>query len=127
MKRIFLLCGAVLLAGALYAAWRMVRPEHFGHAFAGAPAAEVRTLAAQPEANLEKDVRVEGTVTRQCPATGCWFYLDDGKGNNIRIEMGKVIHSLPKSVGKKAVAEGRLVLMDDEYIFAANGVEFSKK
>ncbi len=67
--------------------------------FAGRPAVLdlANTALAEPELavlikELEaRDIRIEGEIVRQCPATGCWFYLDDGRGNRIKVELGKVV------------------------------------
>jgi len=126
MKKILILCAAVLVAGAAYVAWRYAQPEHYGHAFTGAPEISVRQLTQKDTTVEAKDVRVEGQIVRQCPVTGCWFYLDDSKGNQIRVELGNVVPRLPQKVGQRAVVEGRLVMMGDEPVFAGNGVEFKK-
>ena len=83
-------------------------------------------LARQEPAAFTQDVRVEGKIVRQCPATGCWFYLDDGRGDQVRVELGNVVPRLPQRVGEKAVVEGRLTKVGNEPVLAGNGVEFHK-
>jgi hypothetical protein len=126
MKRILILCAAVLFGGIAYSAWRYLQPEHYGHQFSGAPSVSLRELVAKGAAAEAPDVRVEGKIVRQCPATGCWFYIDDGRGNQVKVELGKVVPRLPQKIGKSAVVEGRMVQMGDEPIFAGNGVEFKR-
>jgi hypothetical protein len=121
MKKILMLCAAVLVLGAAYLAWRIAQPEHYGKAFAGAPAA---TIAQLSHKQVTGDVRVEGKIVRQCPATGCWFYVDDGKGNQVKIELGNTVPKLPQKVGRTAIVEGRLILSDEEPTLAGAGVEF---
>jgi uncharacterized protein YdeI (BOF family) len=126
MKKILMLCASVLVAAAVYAAWRFTRPEHYGQAFTGAPLVSVAQLIQKDSPAASKDVRVEGTIIRQCPATGCWFYIDDGKGSQVRVELGKVVSGLPQRIGRRAIVEGRMVQMGDEAVFAGNGVEFHR-
>jgi hypothetical protein len=124
VNKILLLCGAVLAAGVAYAAWRYAQPEHYGNAFTGAAGVSLPELARAGDGTEPRDVRIEGEVVRQCPATGCWFYLDDGRGNRIKVEMGKVVPQLPQRLGSRAIVEGRKVEMGAEAVFAGNGVEF---
>jgi hypothetical protein len=126
MRKIFLLCALVLVTGTAYIAWRYVQPEHYGRPFSGAPQVALQDLARPDSPAFSQDVRIEGKIVRQCPATGCWFYLDDGKGNRHKVELGKVVPSLPQKLGHRATVEGRMVLMGDEPVFAGNGVEFQR-
>jgi len=126
MKKILALCAVILIAGAGAAVWRHSQPEHYGQSFSGAPPATLQQLARQEVSGESQDVRIEGQIVRQCPATGCWFYLDDGKGNQVKVELGKVVPQLPQKVGDRAVVEGRMVMMGDEAVFAGNGVEFKR-
>jgi hypothetical protein len=121
-----ILCATILIAGIGYSAWRYVQPEHYGNAFAGAPEASLHDLTQQAALKQKLDVRVEGRIVRQCPATGCWFYLDDGKGNQVKVEMAQVTPELPQRIGRRAVVEGRMVMMGDEPVLAGNGVEFKR-
>ena len=124
MKRILILCVATLLAGFGYMAWRWAQPVHYGHAFSGQPAVALRQLSQKDVFPVGHDVRVEGKIIRQCPMTGCWFYLDDGKGNQLRVELGKVTPQLPKRLGWHALVEGKIVQGSNEPVFVGNGVEF---
>ena len=124
MKKILILCAAILISGIGYAAWRFTQPERFGHAFIGAAEIPLRELTLEGAAREARDIRIEGEIVRQCPATGCWFYLDDGRGHRIKVELGKVVPRLPQRIGSRAVVEGRVVKMGDEMVFAGNGVEF---
>jgi len=121
MKIILVLCASILVIGAGYLVWRSVQPEHFGKAFAGAPLVPIEQLA---EAPVNADVKVEGKIVRQCPMTGCWFYLDDGKGHQIRIEFTKTLPKLPQKVGRQAVVEGQMARMGEEPVLVGSAVEF---
>ncbi len=124
MKTIFVLC-ALVLAGAL--AWILLsRPhsDHFGHPFRGLPSAAIRDLAEKPADYLKKDVRIEGTLSRQCPSTGCWFFVKDAGGKEVKVEMGDTTPKLPQRVGKTGTVEGQLIKFGDGYEFIGTAVEF---
>ena len=124
MKKILVLCAAILVAAVGYSGWRYVQPEHYGGAFTGVPEVKLYELSHQDTTAKTGNVRIENRIVRQCPATGCWFYLDDGKGNQVKVELGQVTPELPQRIGRRAVVEGRMVMMGDEPVFAGNGVEF---
>ena len=123
--KILLIVGALILAGA--AAWFFLgRPQadHHGQAFRGLERAEIAALVDKPADHLKKDLRIEGVLTRQCPATGCWFFLR-GEGNkDLKVEMGDTTPKLPTRVGKRATVEGRLIKYGEGYEFVGVAVEF---
>jgi hypothetical protein len=121
MKKIFILCAVILVVGAGYSVWRYAQPEHFGPAFMGAPNTSIAQFA---ENSVEGYVRVEGKIVRQCPVSGCWFYLDDGKSHQIKIEFGKTLPQLPKKIGRTAVVEGQLAKTSQEPLLIGSSVEF---
>ena len=124
MKTIFVLCG-LILAGAL--AWFALdrnASDHHGKAFQGLPAVGIGQLVAKPGDYAKKDVRIEGTVTRQCPSAGCWFLLKDGTGKEIKVEMGDTTPTLPQRAGKTATVEGQLIRFGDGLEFIGTAVEF---
>jgi len=127
MRAILTMCVLILLAGALYIGWRVTRPDHHGRAFQGAKAVQISEIVRNPSNFTNDETRIKGKIVRQCPASGCWFYLDDGQNNQVRVEMGSVTPELPQNVGRYATVEGRMIKMGDEYQIAGEGVEFSKK
>jgi len=124
MRKILILCAAILVVGAAALVWHLTRPEHFGPAFAGAPKANIKALLEKPEQHLGRDVTVEGTITRQCPATGCWLFLKDASGKDIRVEMNTIAPSFPQRGGGRAIVEGRLNKSGDSYEIDGKAVEF---
>ena len=124
MRRILVLCAAVLVAAAGALIYHLTRPAHFGSPFAGAEAVTVQELLDHGELHLAGDVRVEGRVVRQCPATGCWFDLDARDGRQLRVEMSHLGLTLPQKTGRIAVVEGRLAKTDGTLELVGNGVEF---
>jgi hypothetical protein len=121
MKKILILCGSILAIGAGYLIWLHSKPEHYGAPFSNAPLVSIAQLLAKP---VPGNVRVDGQIVRQCPVSGCWFYLDDGKGRQIKIDLGKTLPQLPQKIGRRAKAEGRVVLMGNEPVLIGSSVEF---
>jgi hypothetical protein len=121
MKKILVLCGSILVLGAGYLTWLHSRPEHYGRPFSNAP--EV-TIAQLNKNQVAGDVQVKGKIVRQCPVSGCWFYLDDGKGSQVKVDLGKTMPQLPKKIGHEAKAEGRLVQTGDQLVLVGSSVEF---
>jgi hypothetical protein len=121
MKKILILCASILVIAAGYLIWRHAQPEHFGKAFTGAPAIQIAQLAEKP---MSGEVKVEGKIVRQCPVSGCWFYLDDGKGHQFKVDFGKVLPQLPQRIGRTAVVEGELTKTGDEPMLMGSAVEF---
>jgi len=73
--------------------------------------ASVDKIASSPETYVGKTVQVKGKVTEICQMMGCWMNLVDsetGKMLKINVHDGDIV--FPKdSVGKLAIAEGKLV------------------
>jgi hypothetical protein len=71
----------------------------------------VGQIASAPETYVGKTVQVKGKVTEVCQMMGCWMNLADpetGKLVKIKVDDGDLV--FPKeSVGKMAIAEGKLV------------------
>jgi len=121
MKKIFVLCASILVIGAAYVAYLYSRPEHYGRAFSGAPAVSIAQFM---EKRVEGDVQIEGKIVRQCPVSGCWFYLNDGRGHQFKVEAGETLPVLPQKIGHRAIVEGRLIQTAEEPTLAGVAVEF---
>jgi hypothetical protein len=124
MKLIFILCG-LILAGAV--AWFFIarpRADHHGNAFRGLAPVELAQLVDKPGDFLKREVRIQGTLTRQCPSSGCWFFLKDAGGKELKVEMGDTTPRLPARLGKSAVVEGQLIQYGKEFQFIGTAVEF---
>ncbi len=98
--------------------------DHHGQPFKGFPALDLAKLVDQPAEHLRKEVRIVGLVSRQCPATGCWFFLKDAQGKEVKVEMGDAVPKLPPRTGKTAAVEGQLIKYGDRYEFIGTSVEF---
>ncbi|MCW8133588.1 MAG: hypothetical protein KIS92_24805 [Planctomycetota bacterium] len=126
MRNILILCGVTLLAIGAFAAWKLTQTKHYGEPFKGAPRAELKELIEQPEHFKGMPVSIAGTVLRQCPVSGCWFYFKTADGRDLRVELGDTVPGLPQKIGHEAVVEGRIVPQGPTYIFVGTGVEFGK-
>ncbi|MBM4163111.1 MAG: DUF4920 domain-containing protein [Lentisphaerae bacterium] len=100
---------------------------HFGEPFTSAPVVTIAQLLETPEAFQRKPVRVQGTIERQCPMAGCWFFIHDGQGRSIKVELGDYLPKLPQNIGNIAEAEGELIKKGAAYEFIGTRVTFTKK
>ena len=121
MKKILVLCASVLVIGAGFLLWHHLQPEHYGRAFKGARPASIAQIVSR---QLDGDVQVEGKIVRQCPVSGCWFYIEDGKGLQFKVDFGPVLPKLPQKIGRTAIVEGSLIRTAEEPTLAGAAVEF---
>ncbi|OGK13463.1 MAG: hypothetical protein A2W80_19675 [Candidatus Riflebacteria bacterium GWC2_50_8] len=125
MKKILLL-ALVLIAGAAF--WLMQAtqaPTHYGAAFgADVPQMQMKDLYADPDSHLAASIVVTGKITRQCPSSGCWFYLDDNSGKQVKIELGHMGIKFPQWLGKNVKVEGQLLKNKDELELVGTAAEF---
>ena len=125
MKRILVLCAIIGLSLALWLGYSVKSPSHFGAAFAaGIPEVKMNAAYGEPEKFMNGPVVMQGKITRQCPSSGCWFYLDDASGRQVKIELGHLGLKFPQWVGKNAKVEGRLLQNKDELELVGTGAEF---
>jgi len=124
MKAILAACLLITIALAGGALWYSSRPLHFGPAFTGAPEPGIGKLLAEPASFTDREIRVAGRITRQCPSAGCWFYLDDGSGPQIKIELGAMGLKFPQHLGRPAIVEGRLLTSGKAPELIGTSVEF---
>lgn len=122
MKTIFILCALILVVGGL-AAWHATRmPNTYGQ-FTSAPPAQVADLIAKPTNYLHKTVAIEGIVTQQCTAMGCFFFFESGK-STLRVDLQDIAMKAPRKMGHPAHVEGQIVPYGDGYQFSASAIEF---
>ena len=131
MKPILILCGAMVAAAIAFFVWQTISGEdHFGKAFTGLPPAAITDLATRPADFLGKPVSIHGKLQRQCPSTGCWFFLvdpADPKAQAVKVEMGDTTPKLPQRLGQTAHVEGQLIKYGDGYEFIGVAVTFEKE
>ena len=129
MKTILILCAVVIVAAiALFAMKLQKSEDHFGKAFTGLPAAAIPAIVAKPDEHLGKPLSISGVLKRQCPSTGCWFFLTDPadpKAQELKVEMGDTTPRLPARLGKRAQVEGQLIKYGEGYEFIGVAVTFT--
>jgi hypothetical protein len=122
MKKILVLCASIIVIAALFL-WRAAaRPARFG-SFTGAPRAAVASVIADPKAYLTRTVALEGVISEQCQAMGCYFFFKSGS-RTLRIDLQDIAMTAPMREGRKARVEGTTVPYDNGYQFFATAVEF---
>ena len=122
MKKIIALCGLILLGGALWT-WRALQtPTHFGE-FVGAPLVPITELVDRPQDFLGKPVAVEGMISEQCKAMGCFFSFHSGT-KALRVELKEIAMNAPMREGRQARVEGQLVPFNGGYQLFASAIDF---
>jgi len=124
MKYIIMLSILVLIVGTGVAVVVLRSPAAFGEPFNVASPTALREVISNPGIYLADNVRTEGRIVRQCPSSGCWFFLDDGTGRQVRVELGHLGVTLPQHVGGTAMVEGRLTQSGKDLEIIGNGVRF---
>lgn len=74
----------------------------------------IDVLLTSPASYTGKQVQVKGKITEVCQMQGCWMALTDtasGKMIRIKVNDGEIVFPT-ESVGKSAVAEGKLVKIE---------------
>ncbi|MBM3813823.1 MAG: DUF4920 domain-containing protein [Acidimicrobiia bacterium] len=74
----------------------------------------VTQVLSQAATHTGKTVQVKGKVTEVCQMMGCWMALiEPGKTTSLRIKVDDGVIVFPKeSIGKMAIAEGKLVKLE---------------
>lgn len=127
MKSIIFICIAVMLSAGAYIYYNSGTGEHFGEPFKGLERIGI-VQALNPDENVQKrDISLSGQITRQCPSSGCWFFIKDEAGNQIKIELGHMGLKFPMRTGHEATVEGRLLQKSDGWQLIGNGVTFGGK
>ena len=88
MKKKMIMTIGVALALAWTVGCGKKSAQHFGEPFTDAPQVAIAQLLESPDSFRRQSVRVKGEIERQCPAAGCWLFLNDGAGRSIRVELG---------------------------------------
>ncbi|MGD9781215.1 MAG: DUF4920 domain-containing protein [Kiritimatiellia bacterium] len=118
----------MIIGVALALAWTVgcgkKSAQHFGEPFTDAPQVTLAQLLESPDSFRRQSVRVKGEVERQCPAAGCWLFLNDGAGRSIRVELGDYFAELPRHVGEAAEVEGEWIPMGAGHQFVGTRITF---
>lgn len=124
MKKILLLSVLVLVVGILAVMVTFRSPAAFGQPFKVSDLTALPEVVKNPTSHLVADVRTEGRIVRQCPSSGCWFFLEDGSDSQIRVELGHLGMKFPQHVGGMAEVEGRLMQSGKQLEIVGNSVRF---
>jgi hypothetical protein len=124
---VVLLASAVIVTLISSCARQSAAGLHFGEPFTQAPVVTIGQLLEKPDDFQRKSVRVKGTIERQCPMAGCWFFITDGKGRSLKVELGDYLPKLPQNIGNTAEAEGELIKKGDKHEFIGTRVTFTRK
>ena len=82
----------------------------------------VKDVLANSDEYLNRTVRLEGKITREC-GSGCWFFLEDDTGT-IYVDINPSGLSIPPKVGKKVAVEGVPTNRNGRISIIGKGVEF---
>lgn len=113
----------IVLAFSAFAMLLAAGEVKLGKPLSSGDAVTVDAVYAKPDNFVGKTVQVKGKVTEVCQAMGCWMNLvSDSKMIRVKVEHDGDIVFPKDSVGKMAVAEGKLTkseLTKDEVIAQA--------
>jgi len=90
----------------------------------GAEVTPIGQIVKSPDKYLGKVVTVEGEMTKECPASGCWWYVKDDSGE-IRADSFGSNFALPlNKEGKHIRTTGKVVKNDNgDLEIGATGAE----
>jgi len=98
------------------------KSERYGVEIAEKEVTSVKDIYTNPNEYLDKTVRLEGKIVREC-GSGCWFFLEDETGT-IYVDINPSGLSIPPKVGKKVVVEGVPENKNGRITINGKGVEF---
>lgn len=96
--------------------------EKYGTDISTKEVTSVRDILVNSNEYLERTVRLEGKITRQCP-TGCWFFLEDNTGT-IFVDINPSGFTIPPKGGAKITVEGTVRNINGRIGIIGKGVEF---
>ena len=104
-SRAFLVVTVLLLAAS--AAALADEPKSYGKSLSAAEVVSVVDLLQSPEKFVDKQVRVEGTISDVCAHMGCWIDIagPDSKVIRFKVNDGEIVFTKDLK-GKSVVAEG---------------------
>ena len=121
MKIAKFLSLAVLIAIVIIGIAGCSRNKKFGEEIAEIRITRIKDILIAPDKYIDKTVKVEGKIIQECPAGG-WFYLQEGT-SIIYVNLHPSGFAISQSVGKDAVAQGRLHSKERGLEIVGKGVE----
>ena len=127
MRTIIIFCAMLVLGVVGYLVWDSTRIKHYGESFQSSPSVSSKDLLANPAGFANKPITLFGQVQKQCPVTGCFFYVRDGE-KEVKVELGNTVTGLPQKGGHDARIEGQLLENGKEgWVFVGKAIEFDSK
>lgn len=114
MKRVLItiLIVAVVGAGIWYAFGGEKAAQAFGKA-TGDQVTSIGEILQAPEKFVGTTVTVEGVLTKECPSSGCWWYIAD-KSGEIRADSLGAAFALPlDQKGRTVRTTGKVIKTED--------------
>ncbi|OPZ88239.1 MAG: hypothetical protein BWY76_00054 [bacterium ADurb.Bin429] len=125
MKRIVItivIIAAVGL-GIWYAFGGEKKTAEFGGSV-GTDIVQIGDITANPDAFLNKEVTIQGELTKECPSSGCWWYIKDSTGEIRADSFGAGFNLPPNQAGKQFLTTGKVVKTEDGTLeIAATGAK----
>ncbi len=95
--------------------------EQYGAPLSLSEKTSVGDILTEPAKFEGKDVRLEGTISVECPS-GCWFELKEGNAV-IFVNLQSSGVAIPQRVGNKVAVEGKVAVVDGRVTLNARGLE----
>ncbi|NCB38939.1 MAG: DUF4920 domain-containing protein [Erysipelotrichia bacterium] len=125
MKKILVLSVTLMVGIFFWLNQAGTSGTHYGDSFAAnVQVVQMKDLYGSIEEHLNSPVAISGKITRQCPVSGCWFFLDDGSGRPVKVELGHMGIKFPQWSGKSVKVEGRLLQNKEGLELVGNAAEF---
>lgn len=81
----------------------------------GVEAASIEDILSEPDAWVGQRVQIEGVVSGVCAKQGCWIDLTSTTDATMRVKVDDGVIVFPQeAVGRRAVAEGTVEILDLE-------------
>ena len=113
--KIFLVIIILVVAGFLlynHFSWDVYASEKFQAPQEGFQQVSISQLKKSPADYMDKMIETNGVISIECP-TGCWFYMKDESGTDIKVELAYDNFAIPQATGKKVRVQGKFVIEND--------------
>ena len=109
-------CCAILAIALLAALPALAAAQKLGKPVTITTATPIKSILAEPEKYLGKEVVIEGKITQVCQMQGCWILVkDDSSADPIMVKVDDGVIVFPKDgAGKTVTAQGKLEKVADE-------------
>jgi len=124
-----IIIGTAILLVALVAGFFVVRSQSsevfsspdVRNAASAYESVSLTKLHGNLKGNEDRKIRIEGTIARECPS-GCWFFVADKTGLDMKVELGYRKFAIPQRVGKGVQVEGTFIMEEDQHYVLADRV-----